>query len=123
MNFKTDEALPPGDGDRRDEIARFEAELEALTEQLARCRKFRLASQAAVAGGGLWFVAAVAGLVSFDPVALTLALAGVIGGTVMYGSNSTTTAECEAEIKEAEAKRAALIGSLRLRVVSSRTLH
>lgn len=122
MDFETDEALPP-DGDRRDEIAGLEARLEALAEQLARCRKFRLAAQAAVAGGAVWLVAVVVGLVSLDPVALMLALAAVIGGIVLYGSNSTTTAECEAETKETEAKRAALIGSLHLRVVSSRTLH
>jgi len=123
MSLKTDEAQPPGDGDSHDEIARLEARIEGLSEQLARCRKFRLASQTAMALGGTWFIAVLAGLVSFDPVALMLALAAVIGGTVMYGSNSTTTAECESEMKETEAKRAALIGSLRLRVVSSRTLH
>lgn len=123
MRLETEEAAPPGAGDSQDEIARLEARLEILSEQLARCRKFRLASQAAMALGAAWFVAAFAGVVSFDAVALMLALAAVIGGTVMYGSNSTTTAECEAEIKEAEAKRAALIGSLRLRVVGAPTLH
>lgn len=123
MDFETDAAPPAGDGDRHDEIAHLEARLEALAEQLARCRKFRLAAQAALAGGVLWLVGMVAGLLAPDPVALMVALAAVIGGIVTYGSNSTTTAECEAEIKETEAKRAALIGSLHLRVVSARTLH
>lgn len=123
MNFETDEALPPGDGDSREEIARLETRLEALAESLARCRKFRLASQAAIGAGGLWLVAALLGVVSFDPVALLLALAGVIGGTVMYGSNGTTTEQVETEMKEIETRRATLIGTLRLRVVSSRTLH
>jgi hypothetical protein len=106
------------DGDARHEIARLETRLEDLAEALARCRKFRLASQIAMAGGGLWLVAAVVGIIGFDPVAMMVAIAGVIGGIVMYGSNSTTAKELAAEMKEAEAKREALIGALDLRVVS-----
>ena len=121
MNFKIDDAAD--DGDPHDEIARLETRLEQLAESLSRCRKFRLAAQVAMAGGGIWFVVAIAGLVAFDAVGFLLAVAGVIGGMVMYGSNSTTTQEIETEVKAAEARRAALIGTLRLRVVSPRTLH
>jgi hypothetical protein len=106
-----------GGGDVRGEIARLEARLEELADALARCRKFRLASQAAMAGGGLWLLAQIAGLASFDPVAMMAALAGVIGGIVMYGSNAATVVEVEAEMKKTEEKRAALIGTLKLRVV------
>jgi hypothetical protein len=104
-------------GDARQEIARLETRLEELGDALARCRKFRLAAQIAMAGGGLWLVAALVGVIGFDPVAMMAAIAGVIGGIVMYGSNSTTAAELAAEAKEAEAKRTALIGALDLRVV------
>jgi hypothetical protein len=37
----------------------------------------------------------------------------------MYGSNSATTEEVEAEMKAAEAKRSMLIGALDLRVVGN----
>ncbi|MCL2429817.1 MAG: hypothetical protein FWD12_11345 [Alphaproteobacteria bacterium] len=119
MNFEANEALSVdiGDGDMHDEIARLEARLEELTESLARCGKLRLASQIAMAGGGIWLAAAVTGIVGVDPVAMMVAIAGVIGGTVLYGSNATTTQQFEAEMKQAEAKRAALIGALDLRVV------
>ncbi len=122
MTIDADETLSfdARDGDARDEIARLETQLEELAEALARCRKFRLASQVAMAGGGFWLVAAVTGIIGFDPVAMTVAIAGVIGGIVMYGSNSTTAQELAAEMKEAEAKRASLIGALDLRVVSAR---
>jgi hypothetical protein len=121
MNIEADEALSieADDGGARQEIARLEARLDELAEGLARCRKFKLVSQIALAGGGLWMAAAIVGIVSFDPVAFMAAIAGVIGGIVMYGSNGTTAQELEAEVTETEAKRAALIGTLDLRVVGN----
>jgi hypothetical protein len=119
MNIEADEALSfdADAGDIRKEIARLEARLDELADGLARCRKVKLVSQIVLAGGGLWLVAAIVGIISFDAVAFMAAIAGVIGGIVMYGSNTTTTQELAAEMKEAEAKRAALIGALDLRVV------
>ena len=105
------------DGDPRDQIARLEIRLEELAEAMARCRKIRLISQIAIAGGGIWMVAATIGVIGFDPVAFMAAIAAVIGGTVMYGSNTTTSQEIDAAIKDAEADRAELIGMLKLRVV------
>jgi hypothetical protein len=118
MDIEADEALSieAGDGGVRKEIARLEAHLDELADGLARCRKVKLVSQIVLAGGGLWMAAAIVGLVNFDPVAFMAAIAGVIGGIVMYGSNATTAQELEAEVTEAEAKRAALIGTLDLRV-------
>ena len=120
MNIEADEALSidAGAGDAHNEIARLEARLEELADGLARCRKVKLVAQIALAGGGIWLAAAIVGLISFDPVAFMAAIAGVIGGIVLYGSNMTTAQEMEAEMQAAEAKRAALIGVLDLRVVS-----
>jgi hypothetical protein len=118
MTIKANGTLSFIGGDVRDEIARLEARLEELADALARCRKFKLASQVAMAGGGLWFAAALIGAVGFTPAAMVVAIAGVIGGAVMYGSNTTTTAEVRAEMDKTEATRAALIGSLDLRVVN-----
>lgn len=119
MTIEADEALSfdAGAGDVRQEIARLEARLDELSDGLARCWKFKLVSQVALAGGGLWMAAAIVGLTSFDPMPFMAAIAAVIGGIVMYGSNTTTVKEIEAETKAVEAKRAALIGALDLRVV------
>ena len=119
MNFGAENArqFEIEDGDPRDQIARLEAQLEELAEAMARCRKFKLISQIAIAGGGLWMVAATFGLIGFDPVAMLAAISGVIGGTVMYGSNTTTSQEIAAATQDAEALRAELIGGLELRVV------
>jgi hypothetical protein len=117
IEVENDGQLEIDDGDPRDQIARLEARLEELAEAMARCRKIKLVSRIAIAGGGIWMVAATIGVIGFDPVALMAAIAAVIGGTVMYGSNTTTSQEIDAAIRDAEADRAELIGMLKLRVV------
>jgi hypothetical protein len=124
MDIEAGEAPSFGTGgDARDEIARLETQLDDLADALARCRKVRLIAQVAMALGGIWLAAAITGLITFDPVAMMAAIAGVIGGIVMYGSNITTSQELETETKEAEAKRTALIGTLKLRIVGGRPDH
>jgi hypothetical protein len=108
------------DGDPRDQIARLESRLEELAEALARCRKIKLISQIAIAGGGIWLLAVMIGVIGFDPMAMMAAISAVIGGTVMYGSNTTTSREIDAAMNEAEVRRTKLIGGLELRVVGER---
>ena len=117
MNHGIEDAQPPDGGDPRDQIARLETRLEQLDEAMARCRKIKLLAQIALAGGGAWMVAALVGIIGFDPIAFMAAISGVIGGTVMYGSNTTTTKEVSAAIADAEDERAELIESLDLEVV------
>jgi hypothetical protein len=119
VNIETDDAQPfeTEDGDPRDQIAGLELRLEELAESMVRCRKIKLISQIAVAGGGIWLLAVTAGIIGFDPIGMMAAISGMIGGTVMYGSNTATSREVEAAMKEAEALRAELIGRLDLRVV------
>ena len=104
-------------GDPRDQIARLESRLEELADALARCRKIKLISQITMAGGGIWLLAVMVGVIGFDPMAMMAAISGVIGGTVMYGSNTATSREVDAAMKEAEARRTKLIGGLELRMV------
>ena len=108
---------PVDDDDPRAEIARLEAHIEDLAEAMERCRKFILAARIAIAGGALWMVAATLGVIGFDPVALVGAIAAVIGGIVVFGSNQTTSHQIAADTKDAEAQRAQLISGLRLRLV------
>ena len=117
MDIEAEDTQPSEIEDPRDQIARLELRLDELAEVLTRCRKFKLVSQVAMAAGGIWLLAWTVGLTVFDPIAMMAAIAGVTGGIVMYGSNATTSEEVDAEMKNAEARRAALIGSLKLRVV------
>jgi hypothetical protein len=112
MNIGADEALPfeTDDGDPRDEITRLESRLDELADALARCRKIGLISRIAIAAGGIWLLAVAIGAIGFDPVGVMAAFSGVIGGIVMYGSNTTTWREVDAAMKNVEAARAALIG-------------
>ena len=78
------------DGDPRTEILRLEAKIEELTELIERCRKIILISKIAVAIGGIWLLALAIGLMRFDPVTMIGAIAVIIGGTVVFGSNTST---------------------------------
>jgi hypothetical protein len=104
-------------GDPHELIARLEARIDDLAEVMDRCRKIMLASKVAIGCGGVWMLAAVFGAVGLDPLAMIAAIAAVIGGTVVFGSNATTAQQIAAAMREAEERRAALIGSLELRVV------
>jgi hypothetical protein len=109
------------------EIARLELEIEALTAAIERCRKIAYAAKIAIAGGALWFGLALLWILPFDPTYFVAALAATLGGVVLLGSNKTTWEETEMALSRSEAARAALIGQMRLRVVSdvpvTPTLH
>lgn len=107
-------------GDSREEIARLEAQIDELAARIENCRKFILAGQIAVAGGGIVLIAIVVGAIHFDPAVMALAIAAVLGGIVAAGSNRSTREEAARDLTAAEAERAALIGQLELRVVHDR---
>jgi hypothetical protein len=106
------------DGDLHDEILRLEAHIEEeLTEVIESCRKAILVSKVAIAAGGIWLLAFTLGAIGFDPMAMIGAISAVIGGTVVFGSNTSTSKQAAVAIKAAEALRAELIGKINLRVV------
>src|SRR5262245_65880148 len=105
------------DGNLREEISRLEERIEELAEALEKCRKLMLFSKAAIGAGGLLIVAILVGAIRFDPAAMIGALTAVIGGTVLLGSNSSTSQQTEAGLKAAAAQRDELIGMIDLRVV------
>ncbi len=106
------------DGDPRTEILRLEAKIEELTELIERCRKIILISKIAVAIGGIWPLGLAIGLMRFDPVTMIGAIAVIIGGTVVFGSNTSTAKQTAAAAEAAEARRAELIGKMNLTVVT-----
>ena len=112
------------DIDPHEEIVRLEAQIEALSGKIERCRKFILAGRIAAAAGGVLLVALLLGAIRFDLQLMMLAMAALLGGIVVWGSNGSTAKEAASELAAAEANRKALIGLIDLRVVAERpTLH
>ncbi len=108
------------DGDPHSEIVRLEAHIEALAARIENCRKFILAARIAMAGGSVLLAALLFGAIRFDPSAFMAAIAALLGGFVVWGSNRSTAKEAADELAKAEANRAALIGLLDLRAIAER---
>lgn len=107
------------DDDSHDQIARLEGDIEQLADGLDRCRKAMLLSKVAIAGGGICILAYFLGVISFDPAIMIGALAAVIGGVVVFGSNLSTSKQTTAAMKAAETQRAELIDMIDLRGVGA----
>jgi hypothetical protein len=106
------------------DIARLEVHIEALRDSIARCRKIAFAAKLAIAAGALWLALTLVWLVPFIVALVVAAMAAVIGGIVLAGSNSTTWQQTEARLRNSEALRAEMIGGIEMRVVEeSKTLH
>ena len=106
------------------DIARLEDHIEALRESIARCRKIALAAKLLIAAGAAWLVLSLLWVIPFITAIVVAAMAAVIGGIVLAGSNSTTWQQTEARLHNSEAKRAEMIENMEMRVVEERpTLH
>ena len=108
---------PMTDDDPADEISAIEARIEALAEIAERCRKFILASKAAIAGGVALLLFAVLGLFGVGQIAALGSIALVLGGIVSLGSKFSTLRQTDAAISDAEALRSDLIGGIDLWLV------
>jgi hypothetical protein len=104
------------------QILRIEAYIEehAIVVVVERCRKIILVSKFAAASGAILILAMIIGAIRFNGTALIGAIAAVIGGTVVFGSNTSTMKQITSEMKAAEARRAELISNLNLRVVGEK---
>jgi hypothetical protein len=107
------------DGDLHEQILDLEAHIEELANVMESCRKIILISKAAIAAGGTLILAVIIGAVGFDSTVIIGAIAAVIGGTVVFGSNTSTLKQTTNALKAAEAHRAELISRMDLRVVGA----
>jgi hypothetical protein len=94
------------------QISRLEAEIERLGAVAESCRKVILAAKVVIAGGALVLLVCLTGLINADQIVAFAAVAAILGGIVAAGSNSRTLHESAANMRAAEARRAALIGAL-----------
>ena len=108
------------DGDLRDEIVRLEASIEQLAGVIESCRKIIAASRAAIVVGAILLLAIMIGALRLDPTMMIAAIAAVIGGIVLLGSNSRTLDDTTAALQTAEARRTELIGAIDLQLVDEK---
>jgi hypothetical protein len=99
------------------EIEKLEERIETLAEEINACRKLIFASRVAIILGFVWIAASFVGVLRLDPLQLVSILTLIIGGIVFFGSNSSTLEQKLEMLRETEAKRAGLIGEIKLRVV------
>src|SRR5262245_38309265 len=78
-------------GDLRDQIAQLETEIEQLVDTVEKCRKVTMFSKVIIGAGAIWMLAYILGAIRFEPTTMVGAIAAVIGGVVLYGSNASTS--------------------------------
>ena len=103
--------------DLRDDIASLEERIDALRQTRERCRKISLVARIALSVSALWLILTLAALMPFSPTPFFAALAAMIGGVVLIGSNKTTWEQTEEELRKTEAMRDQFIGRLEMRTV------
>jgi len=112
--------VPVRADEMRDRIARLEKQIDELTQSIEGCRKTMLASKGLVGAGAILLLAIVIGAIRLDPLALMAAIAALLGGLVLFGSNSSTSKQKNAALRAAESERADLIGKIDLTLVDER---
>jgi hypothetical protein len=105
--------------DPREEISRLEARIEGLAATIESCRKIIAAAKAAIVLGTALLVALIVGIIGFDPMIFMAAVAALLGGIVLLGSNNSTAVQKTAELNAAEQQRSALINQIDLRIVGA----
>src|SRR5215831_4171510 len=111
------------DGDLHEEILHIEAHIEKLTDIIERCWKIIFISKVVIAAGGILILAIIIGAIGFDPTLLIGAIAALIGGTVVFGSNTSTLKQTMTDLKATEAHRTELISRMDLKVVGDREVE
>jgi hypothetical protein len=107
------------DVDLHDQISDLESDIDRLAESLDRCRKAMLFCKVVIAAGVIWILAYLLGAISFEPATMVGALAAIIGGVVVFGSNWSTSKQTTAALKAAETSRAELIDMIDPRTVGT----
>jgi hypothetical protein len=98
-----------GSDELQKQIVQIDAEIEELADTIERCRRIILIAKVAIiAGGGLIFAVAI-GAIRFDPTVMIGAIATVIGGIVVFGSNTSTLKQTASAMEVAKARRTLLM--------------
>lgn len=103
-----------------DSIEELEAQIEALSETIEQSRKLDRVARLMIAGAAIWLALLLFRILPFSPFGYVTAIAAMIGGIVLFGSNASTWRQSEAARERAERLRAELIDALDLSDVNER---
>ncbi len=103
--------IAPPDDNPQDDIARLEAQIDRLRDEIEFCRKAIFLSRLTMLIGGAWIVGALIGALG-STIGFFLAIAAALGGFVGTGSNTTTRDEAKVELARLEDERNARIDRL-----------
>jgi hypothetical protein len=98
--------------DPQNQIVLLEERIEELAAKVESCRKFILASRIAVPGGAVVLAGMLSGAITFNPGIMAGGVAALLGGIVVWGSNSSTAKEAAKELASADMARSALIEAM-----------
>jgi hypothetical protein len=98
-------------GELRKQIFEIEVEIEELADTIERCRRIILLSKAVATAGGALLLALIVGVIRLDPTVMIGAIAAVIGGTVVFGSNTSTLKQTTSAMEAAKTRRAELVAN------------
>lgn len=111
------------DDDPRDQISRIENDIEEYAVTLEGCRKAMLLAKVAIAAGIISLAAYLLGAIWLNSVAVIGAMAAVLGGVVVFGSNLTTSRQATSAMAALERHRAELIDTINLRTIGEGDQH
>ena len=111
------------DDDLRDQISRVETDIEEYAITLEGCRKAMLLSKVAIAAGIAFLAANLLGAIWLNSVAVIGAMAAVLGGVVVFGSNLATSRQATSAMAALERHRAELIDTINLRTIGEGDQH
>src|SRR4029079_3380347 len=106
--------------DPRDQISRIENDIEEYAVTLEGCRKAMLLAKVTIAAGIISLAAYLLCAIWLNSGAVIGAMAAVIGGVVVFGSNLTTSRQATSAMAALERHRAELLDTLHLRTMRAR---
>jgi hypothetical protein len=106
------------DNDLSEQVSRLEDRIKQLRAAIETCRKLEFLSKIVLAAGAALVLSLLFGIIRAEPLAIVTAIAALVGGTVLFGSNASTWTQAATDLKLAEAQINELIDGADLRLAT-----
>jgi len=106
------------ENDLSEQVSRLEDRIKQLSAAIETCRKLEFASKIVLAVGAVLVLSLLLGIIRVEPLAIVTAIAALVGGTVLFGSNASTWTQATTDLKLAETQINELIDGADLRVAT-----